>query len=317
MLWWLGGSRDSKCRFILVASFRARSQFTDCCVSYIQRRTRPAQLEAWWGQACGDALSGFAWVSAGSGGTAIASVWQCQGVGLHMWSWMAFKPQWGMSCIYPWGCLGLMVSVLLVSSDKAVSGNKKCFVPTQIDSSLMCYHRCIAWAYSTDTDYGKCPWLYPSLWLDSCLASGEQRGRGCMSTWWTYKGCSESNASYFILLAHIRGGCWWCGGRGWTSQLLLCPAAVWQMAAGGSLKKMVPDMGVHMKQKCHWIPSCGINGTHWHSSMLAECCKQWMRAHRGSGWCLSAVATADHLCWCRFLQAQHAGSCSSLVKIRS
>ena len=30
-----------------------------------------------------------------------------------------------------------------------------------------------------------------------------------------YRGCSESNASYFILLAHdIRGECWWYVSRG-------------------------------------------------------------------------------------------------------
>ena len=22
---------------------------------------------------------------------------------------------------------------------------------------------------------------------------------------------------------------------------------------------------------CHWLPSCGKNATHWHSSVLAEC----------------------------------------------
>jgi len=34
-----------------------------------------------------------------------------------------------------------------------------------------------------------------------------------------------------------------------------------------------------------------------------------------SGWCVSAVATAtvSHLLWCRLLQAQHSGSCLSLV----
>jgi len=30
-----------------------------------------------------------------------------------------------------------------------------------------------------------------------------------------YDGCSESNASYSITLAHdVRGGCWWYGSRG-------------------------------------------------------------------------------------------------------
>jgi len=32
------------------------------------------------------------------------------------------------------------------------------------------------------------------------------------------------------------------------------------------------------------------------------------------GWCSSTVVTVDHLCWCRFLQEQHEGSCSLLSK---
>ena len=28
---------------------------------------------------------------------------------------------------------------------------------------------------------------------------------------------------------------------------------------------------IHGAKVCHWIPPCGINGTHWPSSMLAEC----------------------------------------------
>ena len=44
---------------------------------------------------------------------------------------------------------------------------------------------------------------------------------------------------------------------------------------------------------------------------------QWMRAQRGSGWCVSAVVTVGHLHWCRFWRAEHAGSCSSLAKIHS
>ena len=63
----------------------------------------------------------------------------------------------------------------------------------------------------------------------------------------------------------------------------------------------------------------------WHPLTFTAACwmlmrtKQWMWAQWGGGWCISAVVTAtvDHLHWCRLLRAQHAGSCSSLVKINS
>jgi len=43
------------------------------------------------------------------------------------------------------------------------------------------------------------------------------------------------------------------------------------MAAEGQLEKMVSDMGVFMKQKCVTeFLHTEKNGTHWHSSMLAE-----------------------------------------------
>jgi len=42
--------------------------------------------------------------------------------------------------------------------------------------------------------------------------------------------------------------------------------------------------------------------------------KQWLG---GGRLCVSAVATAGHLHRCRFLQAQHAGICSQLVKMHS
>ena len=49
-----------------------------------------------------------------------------------------------------------------------------------------------------------------------------------------YEGCSESNTSYFILLAHnIRGGCWRYG--------------IAQMAAKGQSVKTAPDMEVQRK----------------------------------------------------------------------
>lgn len=54
--------------------------------------------------------------------------------------------------------------------------------------------------------------------------------------------------------------------------------------------KMVSDMEVFMKQRC-WIPSCGKDCTHWHSSMLVA--EHFWRPDNGcevSGWCVSAGA---------------------------
>jgi len=45
--------------------------------------------------------------------------------------------------------------------------------------------------------------------------------------------------------------------------------------------------------------------------------KQWMWAHWGSGWSVSAVVTVGHFHWYRRLWAQHAESCSSLTKMHS
>jgi len=93
-----------------------------------------------------------------------------------------------------------------------------------------------------------------------------------------------------------------------------------QLAAEGQSNKMVFDIDVHMKER-YGIEflHAEINGTHCHS--LTTCwmfieTKQWMW---GGGWCSSAVVTATvgHLCSCRLLWAQHASSCSVLVKIHS
>ena len=115
-----------------------------------------------------------------------------------------------------------------------------------------------------------------------------------------YEGCFESNASYFIMLAHdIRGGCWWHGSKRWNFPLLfhygffccclfVCMFfAVWQTAAQGKSDKMALEAKV-----CHCICLCGKNGTHWHSLMLAECL--WRTNSGGGGWYVSAVATASY-----------------------
>ena len=47
------------------------------------------------------------------------------------------------------------------------------------------------------------------VWLERCSAATNFSIN--------YEGCSESNASCFLMLAHdFRGRCWWYGSRGWT-----------------------------------------------------------------------------------------------------
>ena len=86
-----------------------------------------------------------------------------------------------------------------------------------------------------------------------------------------YKGCSESNASYFygFGLWHQRQML-----MGWQerlnhshSMLLLCDS--WQQR--GTLINDVWHGSVYEAKVCHWIPPCGKIGTHWHSLTLAEC----------------------------------------------
>ena len=83
---------------------------------------------------------------------------------------------------------------------------------------------------------------------------------------------------------------------------------MWQIAVEGQSDKLVTDMEAHMKQKCgtkflHELKPASIDIC-W---MFMET-KQWMWAQGGGGW-----VTTGHLHWCRFLEAQYAGSCSLLA----
>ena len=123
---------------------------------------------------------------------------------------------------------------------------------------------------------------------------------------WLYEGCSDSNVSYVIKLAHdVRGRCWWYGNRGWTfppvSHYILLPCNRWQHRS--SLTKW------RLTWKCMGRNGVSLNSSMWktwHSLAFTDACwmflktKQWIWAQWGSGWCISAVATvtAGHLCWC-------------------
>ena len=102
--------------------------------------------------------------------------------------------------------------------------------------------------------------------------------------------------SYFIMLMHkVRGRCWWYGSRGWTFPpipfyMFLCYR--WQQR--GSLTQWC------LTWKC--IRSKGVSsnssmGKKWHPLTFLYTwwvfmeSKQWMWAHWGGGWCITAVKT--------------------------
>ena len=113
-----------------------------------------------------------------------------------------------------------------------------------------------------------------------------------MST--VYKGCSKSNASCIMMLAHNVKGRWRCyGSRGWTfpaiSPYVQLPCdrrqrrgTVWQNGVQYGSEYEGVELNSSMQKKWHivtFIDAC------W---MLMET-KQWMWAQWGSGWCISAA----------------------------
>jgi len=110
-----------------------------------------------------------------------------------------------------------------------------------------------------------------------------------------YKDCSESNASYFMMLAYsIRGGCSWYGSRGWTfllifhSILLLCDR--WQQR--GDVTKLCltwkymwskdVSFNFSMQKKMHPLT---FTDAYW---TLMET-NQWLWALWGGGFCVSGA----------------------------
>ena len=88
-----------------------------------------------------------------------------------------------------------------------------------------------------------------------------------------YEGCSESNASYFMMLVCDRGGCWWYGSRGRTFQpvshciLLWCDW--WQQR--GSLTKWCLTWKMWSRERCVTeFLHAEKNGTRWHLLIFAE-----------------------------------------------
>ena len=133
-----------------------------------------------------------------------------------------------------------------------------------------------------------------------------------------YEGCSESNSSYFKMLAHSVGGrCWWYGSRGWTflpvfyQILLLCDR--WQQR--GSLTKW------HLAWKFAWSIHIELNSSMrkiWHPLTFvvhwacdhSEVVMMWFSS--GNSVCEHSemVGVADFYEW-------HAVFCSPQVKMHS
>ena len=133
------------------------------------------------------------------------------------------------------------------------------------------------------------------------------------------EGCSESNASHCMVLAHdVRGGCWWCGSRGRTFPPVFHDnIAVQQMAAEGQ-SDSGSDVEVHMKQRCvtellH-VETMSPTDIHGHTRSIGE--DQAVDVSTVRLWAV-ATATIGQLRWCRLLQTQRAGPSSSLVERQS
>jgi len=151
------------------------------------------------------------------------------------------------------------------------------------------------------------------------------RNPGPRWKWNYHDGCSRSNASYFMMSAHsVRSRCWWYGSRGWTflpiSHCILLPCDRWQQK--GSLAKLC------LTWKHVWSKGVALKSSvqkKWHPLTFVDTCWMFMETEQGmwaqwcGGVCVSAgvTTTVAHLCWCRCLWAQHAGSCSLLARMHS
>ena len=83
---------------------------------------------------------------------------------------------------------------------------------------------------------------------------------------------SESKASYFIMLAHnIRGNVGHVAVEAEPTQnsITFCCLAT-DGSTGAVWQHTVWHRSAYQAQMCHWFPTCGENGTHWQSLILAE-----------------------------------------------
>ena len=89
-----------------------------------------------------------------------------------------------------------------------------------------------------------------------------------------YKGCSESNASFFIILPTMSEvDAYNTAVEAEPSHLfsIACCCRVTDGSTGAVWHNSFWHWSASEAKACHWIPPWGKNGTHWHSSMIAEC----------------------------------------------
>ena len=135
------------------------------------------------------------------------------------------------------------------------------------------------------------------------------------------EGCSESNASYFMMLVHdIRGRCWWYGNRGWTfCQYSITFCSALQKVAEGQSGSMVSHMEVCMEQRCV------TEFPHVEKMAPTDIHRHLLHVRRDQPVDVNTVrqrvvhsalvtATLGHLCWYG-LRVHHAGSCLLLAKM--
>mgnify|MGYP001858769923 FL=1 len=115
-----------------------------------------------------------------------------------------------------------------------------------------------------------------------------------------YEGCSRSNVSYFILLAHgIRGRWRWYSSRDWTFlqyPIIYCCYAT--DGSRGAVWQTVSNVEVHVKQRC-WIEflhaekmtSTECHSPDAHQRLLDVDGDQTVDVNIVRQWCISAVAT--------------------------
>ena len=135
--------------------------------------------------------------------------------------------------------------------------------------------------------------------------------------------CSGSNISCFTILARsVRGGCWMYGSRDGIFPSIFCYILYlcnrWQQRGGQ--KKMVSDMKAHMKQRCVTEFLCAeknwtINIHWWLLNVYGDqtvdvSMVKWLVA------CLS-IGNNGSIPLVQIFMEQHAGSCTSLLKIHS
>ena len=135
-----------------------------------------------------------------------------------------------------------------------------------------------------------------------------------------YEGCSESNASYFIRLAHhIIGRCWWDDSR----NLSLPPVFPWILLPGDRRQQRGSLTKWRLTKKPGWSKGVELNSSmqkKWHPLTLRDLkvfgdqlvdvsTVRWWVVHFSSD--DSGIIYFIYL----FLQLQHGGSCSPLAKM--